>query len=369
MKSSELRDWYVSTTREKITDEGLSGSAAKLLPADTVLVAMYGVTAGRVGLLKIEAALNQAICGLVLDSELADPVYMFHLLRSKYLELSERSAGAAQQNLNAGIIKSFEVRVPGLSIQRRIAAILSAFDELIEINERRIELLEDLARSLYREWFVHFRFPGHKGSQSVRSDHGRIPQGWEHRTLGEISENFDRRRKPLSRAARKEREGSFPYYGAARLIDSVDDWIFEGEHLLFAEDGTVQSPEGFPVLQLVRDRFWANNHTHILQGRGVSTQFLYLATERIPISGFVTGAAQPKITQANLRRIPILVGTKKVHAEFDLLVSKIFDMRHSARVTGELARETRDLLLPRLVAGKLDISDIDLGILEPEEVA
>ena len=101
----------------------------------------------------------------------------------------------------------------------------------------------------------------------------------------------------------------------------------------------------------------------------MSTQFLYLATERIPISGFVTGAAQPKITQANLRRIPILVGTKKVHAEFDLLVSKIFDMRHSARVTGELARETRDLLLPRLVAGKLDISDIDLGILEPEEVA
>ena len=89
-----------------------------------------------------------------------------------------KAAGAAQQNLNAGIVKAFRLCVPSVVTQSRIGALLSAFDELIEVNERRIELLEDLVRSLYREWFVHFRFPGHEGVKFVDSTRGQIPGGW-----------------------------------------------------------------------------------------------------------------------------------------------------------------------------------------------
>jgi len=151
------------------------------------------------------------------------------------------------------------------------------------------------------------------------------------------------------------------------LIDHIDDWLFDGEYLLFAEDGSVQTRAGCPMLQLVQNKFWANNHTHILEGRAVSTQYLYLAVSRIPIAGYVTGAAQPKITQANLNRIPVLVGPSAVRAEFDRVVSVLFDDRYAALTASAAFAATRDLLLPRLVTGRLDISDIDLGVFTPTE--
>ncbi len=100
--------------------------------------------------------------------------------------LTGQAVGATMPNLNAKIVSAVPIRVPGTVTQRRIATVLAAFDELIEINERRIELLEDLAQSLYREWFVHFRFPGHEGIKMVESDLGRIPAGWEVRAAGDV---------------------------------------------------------------------------------------------------------------------------------------------------------------------------------------
>jgi type I restriction enzyme S subunit len=277
------------------------------------------------------------------------------------------SHGATMASLNQDIIRRIVVRAPNLGAQSRIAAVLAAFDKLIEINERRIALLDELARSLYREWFVRFRFPGHEDIEFVASELGPIPREWNIRSLGGMTENLDRFRRPLSRRARSERGGSFPYFGAAKLIDWIDGYLFEGEHLLFAEDGTVQTPEGWPVLQLVDERFWANNHTHILRGSGVSTRYLYAALARYPIAGHVTGAAQPKITQANLNRIPVIVPTREIAEHFDHAVDPMFDQIRVARQSLRVLATCRDVVLPRLVTGKRDISEIDLGALMPSE--
>lgn len=134
----------------------------------------------------------------------------------------------------------FPIELPGLDTQGTVVGVLGALDDLIENNRRRVELLEQMAQAIYREWFVHFRYPGHEDDDLVDSDLGPIPEGWEVRGLGEISNNFDRFRKPVSRADRIERHGPYPYFGAAKLIDWIDDWIFDGEYLLFAEDGSVQ---------------------------------------------------------------------------------------------------------------------------------
>jgi hypothetical protein len=214
-----------------------------------------------------------------------------------------------------------------------------------------------MARSIYREWFVNFRFPGHEKIGHVDSPLGPIPEGWEVKRLCEIADNFDRLRKPLSKMQRAEMQGEYPYYGAAKVFDFVNDYIFDGEYLLMAEDGSVVTTERMPVLQLVNEKFWPNNHTHVLRGKPpVTTHFLYLGLSLVDISPYITGAAQPKITQENMNRIFFVCGQPHVHREFDNLVSSmVHQSQILQRQTTNLQR-TRDLLLSRLLSGVTIIS-------------
>jgi type I restriction enzyme S subunit len=290
-----------------------------------------------------------------------DPRYVFYVLSN--INFEDYNSGSAQPSLNRNYLSEIPVaRIP-LRAQMIISGVLGAIDDLIDNCRRRVELLEQMAKAIYREWFVCFRYPGYEATVMVDSSLGSIPEGWNIKTVGELSTNFDRLRKPLSRVDRDERPGPFPYYGAAKLIDWIDDWIFDGEYLLFAEDGTVQTPDGFPVLQLVDRKFWANNHTHILQGLDVSTRFLFLASAGHSIAGYVTGAAQPKITQANLNRIPLIVGPPAVHGAFDEVIDPIFDAWNTVQALIAPLHAIRDLLLPKLVTGQIDISKLDLDAL------
>src|SRR3989338_4353352 len=127
---------------------------------------MYGANVGQLGWLQRSATVNQAACGLVIDDQKADWRYVFYSLLLNRGDLTVQAQGAAQQNLNQDLIRQFSIPLSSLPTQRRIADILSAYDELIENNQRRIRILEDMARSLYREWFVHFRYPGHENERS-----------------------------------------------------------------------------------------------------------------------------------------------------------------------------------------------------------
>ena len=267
-------------------------------------------------------------------------------------------AGATVDRIPLIAFPSFPVSVPPLPIQRRIAGILSAYDELIENSQRRIRILETMARALYREWFVHFRFPGHETHPRVPSPLGDIPQGWDVKKLGEIAENFDRLRKPLSKMERAEMQGDYPYYGAAKVFDHVNNFIFEGEYLLMAEDGSVITTERAPVLQLVNEKFWPNNHTHVLRGKSpFSTHFLYLGLSEVDISPYITGAAQPKITQENMNRIPFFCGPQQLHEGFNRLVAPMIQQSQILQRQIQNLRRTRDLLLPRLLSGQVNLEE------------
>ena len=129
---------------------------------------------------------------------------------------------------------------------------------------------------------------------------------WSETTLGEVIDLFDHKRIPLNLEQRSQRRGEYPYYGAAGIIDSVDGYIFNGKYLLVGEDGTVIRPDGTPVLQLVKGKFWVSNHAHVIQGKSpISTDFLYFALSSVVISGYITGTAQPKLSQRNLKAIPL----------------------------------------------------------------
>lgn len=178
VKSKELLDCAIADTEERISDQGLQKSSAKYLPEMTVLVAMYGANVGQLGWLRHPATVNQAICGLVADPQKAYYRYLYYALLATREGLISKAQGAAQQNLNQDAIKSFAIPAPDLPTQRRIASILSAYDDLIENNTRRIAILEEMARRIYEEWFVRFRFPGHEQVKRVESELGLIPEGW-----------------------------------------------------------------------------------------------------------------------------------------------------------------------------------------------
>jgi type I restriction enzyme, S subunit len=195
------------------------------------------------------------------------PKYVYYFLKT--LDLARFNAGAGVPTLNRNHLDELEISIHEPDIQRAIADILSAYDDLIENNTRRIRILEQMAQAIYQEWF---------GKVNKES----LPKGWELHTLGDVAENFDSKRVPLSSMKRAEMQGKYPYYGAAKIFDYVNDYIFDGKYLLMAEDGSVITTDGKPVLQMAYGKIWVNNHTHVLQGiKHISTEYLYMCLSNL----------------------------------------------------------------------------------------
>jgi type I restriction enzyme S subunit len=354
VKNAEL---WLTEYSQTYNDIGLAQS--KLWPVGTLCITIAANIA-ETAILKIPACFPDSIVGFAPHPGKSDARFVKYFIDTLKLRMQNVSKGTTQDNLSLDKLLAFDFDVPTFSMQIRIADILSAYDDLIENNTRRIKILEEMAQMIYREWFVNFRFPGHENVPMVESELGAIPEGWSAQNVGSTSVNFDSKRKPLSSVERAKRPGPYPYYGAARVFDYIDDYLFDGRYLLFAEDGTVITDDRHPVLQLTDGRFWPNNHTHVLQGRNpVSTYFLYLAMRQVDVSGCITGAAQPKITQANLNRIPVVCPTDLLFKRFDILCSPMLDAVAVLNKKQRLLRTTRDLLLPKLISGEISVEAAD----------
>ncbi len=135
-----------------------------------------------------------------------------------------------------------------------------------------------------------------------------LPTGWAWSTFGEVCENHDGRRVPVKAADRKVMSGSYPYYGASGIIDHVDDYLFDGVYLLVSEDGANLLARSKPIAFEASGKFWVNNHAHVVTAReGIVQRYVLHAIERLDLSSYVSGSAQPKVTQANLAKVPIPV--------------------------------------------------------------
>ena len=177
LKTKEVNYCRIYETEAYISKDGLDNSSAKMIPQNSVIVAMYGQgdTAGRVAINKIPLTTNQACCNLIIDETKAYYEFVYYQLVTLYEKMVSLKNGGAQPNLNAAIIKSMEIKLPPLKTQRYIADILSSYDDLIENNQKQIKLLEEAAQRLYKEWFVDLRFPGHENTKIVDG----VPEGWK----------------------------------------------------------------------------------------------------------------------------------------------------------------------------------------------
>ena len=347
----EINDFVQSTLKEQVTYSIKKGDI--LITRTSETIDELGMSC--VALKDYPTATFNGFCKRL--RPLTDKVYphfIGYYLRTPYFRSNFTKVASliTRASLRNEDLLRFSIELPPIYKQKKIAEILYSYDNLIENNNKRIKLLEQMAENLYKEWFVRFRFSEYENVEFV----GTLPIGWQYQPISESMDFFDSQRVPLSAMQRDEMEKIYPYYGAAKLMDYVDDYLFDGEYLLLGEDGTVVTTDGFPVLQLVNDKFWVNNHAHVIRGKGnISTRFLYLTFCRFPITGVVTGSAQPKISKGRLEKLKILVPDAITIKHFNNLINPIFDEINLLKKELIKITKQRDMLLPRLMSGKLEV--------------
>ena len=289
--------------------------------------------------------------------------------------LALAAAGATRNALTKGMIESFEVPDLSVEVQRAIAALLGALEDKIELNRRTNETLEAMARAIFKDWFVDFGPTRAKAEgrapyltrglwdlfPAVLDEEGN-PVGWPVSLLGDRAEILDSKRIPLSSRERERRQGPYPYHGATGVMDYIDDYLFEGVHILLGEDGSVVNPDGKPFTQYVWGQFWVNNHAHVLRGKGISNEMLLCFLQQTDIAPYVTGAVQPKLNQRNFKAIPFPAVGADVVVAFEKMVRPLFEqLRLNSDQTRTLG-QTRDLLLPKLMSGEIHIREAENAV-------
>lgn len=351
LKTKEVNYSRITKTENFISQKGLDNSSAKLIPENSVIIAMYGQgdTAGRVAINKIPLTTNQACCNFIIDKEKADYNFIYYQLCTLYDKMVSLKSGGAQPNLNAGKLKELEISLPPLETQQKIAEILSAYDDLIENNRKQIKLLEEAAQKLYKEWFVKLNFPGHENVKIVDG----VPEGWKKEKLINLVDvqygyafdgskfNSEGNGKPIIRI-RNIPQGTTDDFTTEQ---TTDDYIVHNGDIVVGMDGE------FHI------NTWNQNDAYLVQRvcsfrphneniKGYILQAIYA-----PIKFFentVVGATVAHLGKKHIDTIEVLTCNEEFYIPFQNMVRK----RQTLLNQIQLLQSARDALLPKLMNGE-----------------
>jgi type I restriction enzyme S subunit len=280
------------------------------------------------------------------DTAIVDPKFMSVVLSSdvysNYMGSTLAQGSTGQVELSRQKLSEMCIPFPPLNTQHLIGTIFDLIDQKIKLNHQINKNLLRLAKQQFNLTFPNV----HEGNSR----------------LSNVMENFDRKRIPLARREREKRQGVYRYVGATSVLDYVDDYLFDGTYLLMGEDGTVQDEKGFPILQYIWGKFWPNNHTHVLSGTFVSTEWLYLFLMNTNVRSRITGAVQQKISQANMNSIPLTIPSKDELFRFQKQIEPVFSQIQLLDEQNLKLTAIHKLLLPKLLAGQIDLSNLEGAI-------
>lgn len=323
------------------------------------------------------------LCGtgclrISLGNSVIDPRFLYYYLAQPTLVqwIHNQAVGATMPNLNTSIIRSIPIRYPPLSIQRKIAAILSAYDDLIENNTRRIAILEEMAQLIYREWFVHFRFPGHEDVEMVESELGLVPEGWEVVPVGKAVETVGGG-TPRTKRDEYWENGDIVWYTPSDLTAADTMFMLDSSRHINELGLNNSSAKMFPAYSMMMTSratlgVTAINATPACTNQGFITcvpnerlsvyqLYFWVAENLEKIINLAGGATYKEIRKTTFREMPILVPDEETTAKFVKVVEPIGQQIENLQRKNANLRETRDLLLPRLVSGELDVSGMEVG--------
>ncbi len=299
------------------------------------------------------------------------PKYMAFYLRSPIFRrvMTNNAVMTLRASLNEAIFSYIPVYLPEYKEQVKIGDFLYLIEKKISNNNHINLELEKIARLLFDYWFIQFDFPDSSGNP-YKTFGGKmvynstlkreIPEGWEDCKLEKIIKIHDSKRVPLSAKQRDLIKGNIPYYGATSIMGYVNDYIFDGEYVLLAEDGSVMDQNGFPVLQYIFGKTWVNNHAHVLEASsGFSNPLLHLFLKKIPVIKMMSGSIQKKINQDNLRNTPILLPPIYLLEAINPILKSIYEKKIQIQKENFCLDQLRDWLLPMLMNGQISIQDAE----------
>ncbi|MBB5033123.1 restriction endonuclease subunit S [Prosthecobacter vanneervenii] len=358
IRTTNVRNGYIDTENVRYVSEATYKKwTRRLVPKRGDVILTREAPLGDVGKLRTDdhIFLGQRLYHFRPHPDKLDADFLLYALMAPDLQgqIKGFGSGSTVEHMRLGDIPNLEINVPTLSVQRRIAGILSAYDELIENSQRRIRLLENMARALYREWFVHFRFPGHESVPRIPSALGDIPQSWEVKKLGEVA-SITMGLSPKSDTYNEDGDGTplvnGPVEFGERFTKQVK-WTTAPTKLCHEGDLVVC------VRGSTTGKYVKSDGTYCL-GRGVCGMSgkhqayvdLLFISELPRLLGQTSGSTFPSWTGPQLQAHPVLSPPSKILQRFEEIVKPMSATIATYERRIENLRRTRDLLLPRLLS-------------------
>ncbi len=356
IRTTNVRSGWIDVTNVKyVTKETFEKWTRRGKPKPGDVILTREAPLGEVGLLRSgeHVFLGQRLVMYRADPDKLDNRFLLYSFLSDDLQGQIRSlgSGATVEHMRVPDCEKLTLRVPPLSVQRRIASTLSAYDDLIENNTRRIAILEEMAQRLYREWFVHFRFPGHEHVKMVDSPMGLIPEGWEVCQLHDVIELvYGKALKSTDRI-----DGVVPVYGSSGIVGYHNRSLVPGPGIIVGRKGNVGS------VHWANEAFFPIDTVYYVK-TGLSLYYIYYNLKE---QNFINNdAAVPGLSRAQAYLLPILVPRAEMLEAFKRFIQPVFAQIRNLDGRNANLRRTRDLLLPKLVSGEVDVEhlDIDIGV-------
>lgn len=367
LNTKEINFCRIYETERTITDEGLNNSSAKWVPANTVIVAMYGATAGKTAIAKIPLTTNQACCNLNIDSAIADYRFVYYALYNNYAYLASLANGGAQQNLNAQQIKEFEIPFPPLKEQKRIADILSSLDDKIELNRRINGNLEQQAQTLFKAWFVEN--PNPQWLDGRLSDIASFVGGYSYKG----NELVDFSNIGMATIKNYERSGGFKTDGFKDINPSPkvkSTQYAELFDILVAHTDLTQNADviGNAELLLSFDHYkhiiFSMDLVKVLPNKNFPYRFLLAAMLKNRIFkshclSYVNGTTVLHLSKKALPEYEITIPTDKEAKRMNDILGCYYKQMAEILRENDILENLRNTILPKLMSGKLKINDLN----------
>lgn len=380
LSSGETRNTFIYETEKKITQEGIDNSSTKLAKKDDVVIASAGQgnTRGQTSICKIDTYINQSIISIRSNQKKMDPYYLFYNIYGRYNELRKISDGhSIRGSLTTKIIKDLYIKIPPLEEQKAIAHILSTLDDKIEVNNQINKTIENMAQTIFKQWFVDFEFPNEdgepyksSGGEMVESELGMIPKGWEVSTLKDVINIIDNRGKTPPQEPDKT---IYPIIdvkalsGDIRVIDynncmkyvskeTYENWFRSGHpsqgDILLSTVGSLAELKIF-----MGNTGCIAQNVVALRAKTISNLYLFELLKNIKndLVSYNIGSVQPSIKVTHVVKHKILIPNDIIVEKFHLFMDEITNEIFVKYNENALLTSLRDSLLPKLMSGEIRV--------------
>jgi type I restriction enzyme, S subunit len=351
-----------------ITEDVHQKLKRSILEEGDVLLTIAGVNIGRCGIIEerhLPANTNQAVGIMRVDRKQVYPLFLYYWFKQSrtFRYVQSLNAQAAQPNINLAMLKNIEVPIPKRPIQESIVNILSAYDDLIENNRRRIQLLEQAARLLYKEWFVHLRFPGHEHTKIING----IPERWNYGNIGDLGEVVTG--KTPSKKKESNFGGNIPFiktpdmHGNTIVIGTEENLSEEGAHsqenkTLPARSILVSCIGTVGITALNASPAQTNQQINAIVPKSDSLRYwtFFMASNlKSLLEGMGGGATMANVNKSKFAAIPVIIPSRFILEQFNDVVIPIINQIEQFSLMNAKLVQARDLLLPRLMNGEIAV--------------